>query len=159
MNIEASTAEIVETTASGNTISVSMTSINDVASFLIAALDLGIENWPAEFRMQGDRKKVTEIVQYAEALKGGKILPSVSQPPRILTSFPGSQFNTEIIQAKDLQSHLDFAVYYQDHTKAARIQELIATEQRRYDFREPNLNALVNVVPTSFWDWLHNNWG
>lgn len=72
MNIETGTAEIVETTTSGNPISVAMTSINDVAMFIVAALDLGIENWPGEFRMQGDRKTVTEIVQYVESVKGGK---------------------------------------------------------------------------------------
>ncbi|KAL2071205.1 hypothetical protein VTL71DRAFT_12440 [Oculimacula yallundae] len=141
MNIETSTAEIVETTTSGNPIYVAMTSIYDVAMFIVAALDLGIDNWPEEFRMQGDRKTVTEILQYAESVKGGML------------------FETDIIQAIDLNTHLEHATYYQDYTKVARISELIATEQRRYDFTQPNLNAVVNVVPTSFWDWLHNNWG
>ncbi|KAH6712750.1 isoflavone reductase family protein-like protein [Leptodontidium sp. MPI-SDFR-AT-0119] len=141
MNIETGTAEIVETTASGNLISVAMTSINDVAMFIVAALELGIENWPGEFRMQGDRKTITEIVQYAESVKGG------------------TPFETDVIQARDLNTHLEHATYYQDFTKVARIHELIATEQRRYDYTQPNLNAIVNVVPTSFWTWLNNNWG
>jgi len=71
----------------------------------------------------------------------------------------GTPFETDVIQARDLTTHLDHASYYQDYSKVARIQELIATEQRRYDFTQPNLNALVNVVPTSFWNWLHSVWG
>jgi hypothetical protein len=67
-------------------------------------------------------------------------------------------FSTDIIEARDLQLHLDQALYYQDYAKVNRMQELIATEQRRYDFESPNLNALVEVVPETFWDWLKTNW-
>jgi hypothetical protein len=68
-------------------------------------------------------------------------------------------FTTEVIQARDLPAHLEHATYYQDYAKVGRIQELIATEQRRYDFNQANLNALVNITPTNFWDWLRAHWG
>ena len=68
-------------------------------------------------------------------------------------------FSTDIIEARHLQAHLDQAVYYQDVYKATKIQELMATEQRRYDFERPNLNELVNITPESFWDWLREQWG
>ena len=75
-----------------------------------------------------------------------------------LLTFSGALFSTDVIQARDLPAHLQHATYYQDYAKASRIQELIATEQRRYDFTQPNLNPLVNVVPTSFWDWISAHW-
>ena len=71
----------------------------------------------------------------------------------------GALFSTDIIEPGDLAAHLQHATYYQDWIKVNRIQELIATEQRRYDFVQPNLNALVNVTPTPFWDWLRAHWG
>jgi len=55
--------------------------------------------------------------------------------------------------------HLDQAIYYQDYYKANKIQELMATEQKRYDFDRPNLNEMVNVTPETFWDWLRTQWG
>lgn len=66
---------------------------------------------------------------------------------------------TDIIEPRDLDAHLQHATYYQDYPKVARIQELIATEQRRYDFASPNLNQAVNVQPVAFWDWLNAQWG
>jgi len=75
MNVDTSTAEIVELNASGQPIHVCMTSVWDVARFLVAALDLNPQTWPEEFRMQGDRRTVGEIVQWAEAVKGGIIRP------------------------------------------------------------------------------------
>ena len=71
----------------------------------------------------------------------------------------GALFSTDLIEARDLPAHLEFANYHQDYAKVNRIQELIATEQRRYDFEAPNLNALVDVAPQSFWEWLSAQWG
>ncbi|KAE9374643.1 isoflavone reductase family protein-like protein [Stipitochalara longipes BDJ] len=140
MDIEASTAEVVEEDREGNPIHLNLTSMYDVARFLVAALDLSLDSWPQEFRMSGERRTVGEVLQWAEAVKGGAL------------------FTTEVIQARDLPAHLEHAAYYQDYAKVERIQELIATEQGRYDFT-PNLNALVDVVPTKFWDWLRTHWG
>ncbi|KAF7883444.1 uncharacterized protein EAF02_005364 [Botrytis sinoallii] len=127
MNMETNTAEIVEYNTMGQAISVSMTSVNDVARFLAAAL------------MQGDRKTVTEIVQYAEAIKG-------------------QQFVTTIIVAPELAANIQEAAYYQDSARVNRLQELSATEERRYDSSQVNLNSLVNVQTVSFWDWLRTHW-
>ncbi|CZT12837.1 uncharacterized protein RAG0_16518 [Rhynchosporium agropyri] len=99
MNIENQTWEVVETTISGNQISVAISSIYDVAIFIVAALDLGIDNWPGDFTMQGDRRTVAEIISYAESVKGGTL------------------FATDIIQARDLNTHLDYANYHQDYSK------------------------------------------
>ncbi|RAL64029.1 hypothetical protein DID88_003217 [Monilinia fructigena] len=98
MNMETNTAEIVEYNTVGNPISVSMTSVHDLARFIVAALDLDQCVWPIEFRMQGDRKTVTEIVQYVEVVKG-------------------HPFETTVIAAPTLSTALQQAVYYQDHDK------------------------------------------
>jgi hypothetical protein len=69
-------------------------------------------------------------------------------------------FSTDVIEPQDLAAHLQHATYYQDYAKVARIQELIATGQRRYDFATPNLNSLVpHIEPVSFWNWLTTQWG
>ncbi|KAE9375496.1 isoflavone reductase family protein-like protein [Stipitochalara longipes BDJ] len=143
MDVEASTAEIVERQSGGQPVPINLclTSVYDVAQFLVAALEISLQNWPAEFRMQGDRRTVAEVLQWAESVKGGAL------------------FVTEVIQARDLPAHVEHAAYYQDYAKVGRMQELIATEQRRYDFNTANLNALVNVAPTPFWDWLRAHWG
>lgn len=74
MDVEASTAEIVERQSGGHAVAISlcMTSVYDVAQFLAAALDINLQDWPAEFRMQGDRRTVAEVLQWAESVKGGK---------------------------------------------------------------------------------------
>ncbi|PMD65851.1 isoflavone reductase family protein-like protein [Hyaloscypha bicolor E] len=143
MDVEASTAEIVERQSGGQAVPIflCLTSVYDVVQFLVAALDIPLQNWPAEFKMRGDRRSVAEVVLYAESVKGG------------------APFVQEVIQARDLPAHLEHATYYQDFAKVGRVQELIATEQRRYDYTTANLNTLVNVVPTNFWDWLREHWG
>jgi len=70
----------------------------------------------------------------------------------------GGLFATTLIQARDLQAHLEHATFYQNYAKIHSIQELIATEQRKYDYLGINLNGLVNVQPIGFWDWLRQNY-
>lgn len=171
MDVGMGTAKVVENTASGRPIQVSMISVQDVGRFVVAALDLRVQNWPEEFTMQGDRRTVTEILRWAESVKGGGGSDPIPYPiyqlpipvswmkdwKLLLTQT--AEFATEIIQARDLRAHLEHAEYYQDYATVAYIHELMATEQRRYDISQPNLNALVNVEPTPFWDWLRLHWG
>jgi hypothetical protein len=81
MDIERGTAEIVERNSSGHSIYVSMISVNDVGRFLAAAIELGIRDWPVEFRMAGDRRTVSEILNWAEAVRGGKVLQALLVKP------------------------------------------------------------------------------
>jgi hypothetical protein len=75
MNVEASTAEIVERQTGGQPVAIylCLTSVYDVAQFLVAALDIRLQNWPAEFRMQGDQLTVAEVLQWAESVRGGEL--------------------------------------------------------------------------------------
>jgi len=143
MDIGQNTAEIVERNNAGHSVHLCMTSMSDVAQFLVAAMDLGLEAWPAEFRMRGDRKTTAEIVELAEFAKGAA---------------PGTLFSTTIYEHNDLTAHLNYAQFYQDWPRVIRIQELIATADRRYDFGSANLNSLVTFTPTTFWDWLRGQW-
>jgi len=70
MDVENGTAEVVEQHADGRPVHVAMTSVNDVARFVVAALELNIDDWPDEFKMSGDRISVAQIVQWAESVRG-----------------------------------------------------------------------------------------
>jgi hypothetical protein len=89
MDVEHSTAEIVERHASGQPIYLCMTSVNDVAKFVVAALDLDPHTWLGEFRMYGDRRTVAEVVRWAEAVKGGEQFFLLPLKHHILTIFRG----------------------------------------------------------------------
>jgi hypothetical protein len=58
----------------------------------------------------------------------------------------------------ELAQHLQYAVQYQDQTKAVRLQALTATLEQHYDYRTPNLNDLVDVEPTTLWEWMRRHW-
>lgn len=75
MDVGNHSAEIVEQTERGEPLYLCLTSINDLAKYVVAALDLGIENWPGEFKVRGERRTVAEIVSWAEAARGGRFLP------------------------------------------------------------------------------------
>jgi NmrA-like family len=69
LDIEHNRGEAIEYSAANQPVHLCLTAVADVARFVVAALDLGINTWPAEFRMRGDRKTVTQIIDYAEAIK------------------------------------------------------------------------------------------
>ena len=69
LDVERNTGEVIEQNASGQPVYLCLTSVVDVARFVVAAIGLGINTWPAEFRMRGDRKTVTQIIEYAETIK------------------------------------------------------------------------------------------
>lgn len=71
MDIEFGTATIVE--RNGQPIYICLTSVHDLARFLVAALDdLELHGWPSEFRMYGDRMTMAEVLQWGEFVRGGK---------------------------------------------------------------------------------------
>lgn len=69
LDIERNTGEVIEHNAAGQPVYLCLTSVVDVARFVVEAIGLGISTWPAEFRMRGDRRTVTQIIEYAEAIK------------------------------------------------------------------------------------------
>ena len=71
VNIHEARAEIIPTGPSGRLVWISMTSVHDVARFITAAIELGIDTWPKEFRMQGDSKTVQDLVLASSNASGG----------------------------------------------------------------------------------------
>jgi len=95
------TAEYVEKNARGHTVRVCMTSVYDLAQFVVAAIDLGPANWPRELTMRGDRLSVRDVVgQCSRALNGNLQQPSqetstlTAQP---LSSFPSGRLQTLLV--------------------------------------------------------------
>ncbi|KAJ3528009.1 hypothetical protein NM208_g10421 [Fusarium decemcellulare] len=141
LDMNSYTAEYVEKDARGRTVRVCMTSVYDVARFVVAAIDLGPANWPREFTMRGDRLSVRDVVgQCGRALNA---------------AFQLSQW-----QVADLPQLV--SGYYQqgDYGRVTFYQQLQATVEGRYDFGQTSLNDLVNsspyidVQPRSFRQWL-----
>lgn len=88
VNVANATAEVVELDASSLPVMVSMTSACDVARFVAAAIEIGPENWPGEFRMLGDNLSVRDIVETCRSVRNSKsmfIYPSAipSKPIRL----------------------------------------------------------------------------
>ena len=61
-------ASVPHYNSAGQVVHVCMTSVQDVARFIVAALDL--PEWPTEFRMLGDRMSVLDLVREAETMRG-----------------------------------------------------------------------------------------
>jgi hypothetical protein len=151
------TAEYVEKNARGHTVRVCMTSVDDVAQFVVAAIDLGPANWPREFTMRGDRLSVRDVVgQCSRALNSKLIMVFTSMiQTNFLAAFQLSQW-----QAAD-PARLINAFYEQgDYDRVAFYQQLQATVDGRFDFSHTSLNDLVsaspyvNVQPKTFRQWL-----
>lgn len=140
------TAEIVETNAQGGTVSVSMTSVFDVARFVAAAIEIGPDRWPRELRMRGDQLSVRDIV--ARAM-------SVREVP----------FNLMIHEYGYVQAQIHYPIDPSNWRRWFYFQQLLATADGRYALGRPNLNDLVDespgvsVVPERFADWLRRSWG
>lgn len=78
MDVEFGTATIVE--RNDQPIYLCLTSVHDLARFLVAALDnLELHGWKSEFRMFGDRMTVAEVLQWGEFVRGGKELGTLKQ--------------------------------------------------------------------------------
>ena len=68
MDIRNGKAQLPFLNAEAEPVYVSMISARDAARLVVAALAL--PNWPMEWRMQGDRMAVTQIVELGEQLRG-----------------------------------------------------------------------------------------
>ncbi|KAI3326409.1 isoflavone reductase [Xylariaceae sp. AK1471] len=140
INVGLGTAELPETNAQGRQVQISMTSAADVARFVAAAVELGINNWPREFKMRGARITPQRIQQYCSEVRQVEF-DVITRP------------YTEVVQ------WLDYYHNNNDEEKWFTMQHLFQTANGRYSFGEANLNDLVDVEPMGFREWLYNNWG
>jgi uncharacterized protein YbjT (DUF2867 family) len=81
INIQEARAEIIPTNSTGRPARVSLTSVYDVAQFVTAALELGLDNWPREFRMRGDSMTVQELVETCSNTLGSQSCQSHTPLP------------------------------------------------------------------------------
>ncbi|KAI0811384.1 hypothetical protein GGR55DRAFT_99288 [Xylaria sp. FL0064] len=139
INIEMGTAELPASNAQGRQIQITLTSAFDVARFVAAAVELGIDNWPREFKMRGARITPQRILQFCSELRQ-------------------IQFDVITRPYSEIVRWLD---YYRDNNDEAMwfsMQHLFQTANGRYTFGDTNLNELVDVQPMGFRQWLADVW-
>ncbi|KAH6649744.1 hypothetical protein F5144DRAFT_542892 [Chaetomium tenue] len=139
VNLQDARAEIIPGNSSGRPVRISMTSVYDVAQFITAALDLGLDNWPKEFRMRGDSVTVQELVETCSNALGVPI------------SLVTRHYQEVEAQAEACQQSGDWAQWYY-------FQRLLQTANGRYHVRQTNLNEATQVQPLTFRGWLDNVW-
>ncbi|KAI9843315.1 MAG: hypothetical protein M1838_002686 [Thelocarpon superellum] len=137
MNIRLARAQIPHQGLTNQPVYVGMTSAQDVARFVVKALDLS--QWSPELWMQGDRLTPWEVVRQAELLRG-------------------REFEKFFHDPVTLQDALALATASDDWAGVLRVQNLIATAEHRYDFTDPVLNTLVDFMPVRFGEWLQRAW-
>ena len=76
---------------SGRPAMVCMTAMQDVARFIVAALDL--PNWPRELRMRGERMNVSDVVRVAERMRGTKNTACISLLDYMVLLTPSQIYN------------------------------------------------------------------
>ncbi len=96
VNIQEAKAEIIPMNSNGAAVRVSLTSVYDVAQFITAAIELGLDTWPKEFRMRGDSVTVRELVETCSNALGGQLfrhfyLPAAPLSLGILTGYSSNQ--------------------------------------------------------------------
>ncbi|OKL61193.1 hypothetical protein UA08_03157 [Talaromyces atroroseus] len=122
---------------SGDGVYICMMSAEDVARYVVAALDL--PSWPNEFFMAAERIKVDDIVSIAEVMYGGLL-------------------QRRYYDKATLMNDISFALETCDDSEHWRLRHLMATLQGRYDFQETNLNQLIPIQPKAFVSWLIAAW-
>lgn len=153
MNIRSMRARIPHYNVAGEVVHICMTSAEDVGRFVVAALEL--PQWPEELRMRGERMSASDVVRVAEVMRG------LNFHSALVTStdeHPGQNFERAYYPPEALHDALTYALFAPDVVEQLRLHTLIATAESRFDFDDPNLNALVNIQPVRFADWLRTQW-
>jgi nucleoside-diphosphate-sugar epimerase len=139
VNIQEARSEIIPANSSGRPVRISMTSVYDVAQFITAAIELGLDSWPKEFRMRGDSITVQELVETCSNTLGVPI------------SLVTRHYQEVEAQAEACQQRGDWSQWYY-------FQRLLQTANGRYHVRQANLNDTTQVQPLTFRRWLENVW-
>lgn len=133
-------AEIPETNPQGRPVHVVMTSAVDVARFVAAAVELGIDSWPRELRMRGTRLTTHRLQEICSEVRGVP-LNVISRP------------------YEEIEQWLRYYEQNGDQAKWFTMQHLLQTANGRYTFGDANLNDMVDVQPMTFRQWLCEIWG
>ncbi|CAI6332742.1 unnamed protein product [Periconia digitata] len=125
--------------SSQNLAYLNLTSVYDVARFVVRALNM--PSWPREMSMSGDRMSVNQLIEVMQLCRG-------------------RQFYVEWQNPSGLQYQMTMAQMAGDALKQRRLATLIETAENRYDCATPAyLNAAFpDIQPTSFSHWFQHNW-
>ncbi|ETS74867.1 hypothetical protein PFICI_13351 [Pestalotiopsis fici W106-1] len=140
LDLTAGIAEIPVTNSHGNQVHVTMTSVYDVALFVASAIELGVQNWPREFRMRGAYVTTQRLVEISQ---------EVTRTELEVFSRPYQQLHDWLRYHSDMQ----------DDANARKMIHLIQVADGRYAFTDANLNELVDFRPLGLRDWLQSTWG
>ncbi|KAK8050630.1 isoflavone reductase family protein [Apiospora phragmitis] len=142
VNLRNGTAVIPEVNAQGRSVRITMTSVYDVARFVAAAVELGLDSWPREFKMLGASLSTKHLVEVCEEVRGDKVtFHKVTRP-----------YN-------ELLSWLQYYEEHQDERQYNHMQQLVQTANGRFHFSDPNLNEMVPIQPVGLRPWLQEIWG
>lgn len=85
IDVGSGTAELPVANAQGRSIHITLTSVYDVARFVAAAIDLGIDTWPREFKMRGARITPQRILELCSDVRQSmSSLPLRSSSKRLI---------------------------------------------------------------------------
>ncbi|CAI6100174.1 unnamed protein product [Clonostachys chloroleuca] len=142
LNVPEATAEYAGQNAQGQPpSSICLTSVYDLVHFVVLALELGLDAWPREFTLRGDRLSVQELVETYGIARN------------VTFSYVAQVYSSAQL----------FLTYYsqnRDELKAGYYRRLMATADGRYDFQEATLNEtlqnnhMMDFVPMTFAQWL-----
>ncbi|OIW28876.1 NAD(P)-binding protein [Coniochaeta ligniaria NRRL 30616] len=146
VDISQAAGEIIETSPSGRPVQVVLTSVYDVARFVAAAIELGPNNWPREFKMRGDQMTVRDLVATCSNVRG---VP----------------FSLAVHTYQDAVAQAEYCQQNEEWDRWHYFQRLLATANGRYNFRQANLNELLNQAnlmdprAMRFREWVEGVWG
>lgn len=66
------TAEIPQNNSQNHSVHVTLTSVFDVARLVAAAIELGIDSWPREFKMRGAHVTTRRLAEICQEVRGGE---------------------------------------------------------------------------------------
>ncbi|EEP79746.1 predicted protein [Uncinocarpus reesii 1704] len=136
INLRSMTAEIPYLSDGRNSF-ICMTSAQDVARAVVAAIDL--PRWPTEIRMFGDRVSLTGLVGIVERVSGQELKKS-------------------FVSVESLRQLYGQAKASNNVRQQSRFAHLMDAGNGCYDFDTCNLTSLVNIQPQRFQEWLRLVW-
>ncbi|KAL2202819.1 NAD(P)-binding protein [Sarocladium strictum] len=145
VNLGTGTAEYAPKDARGKPVRVCLTSVYDLAKFIVAAIDHGPSQWPRELTLRGDRISVEDLVKTCSYVANATL-------------------QHHILDYDELQPLLNYYIQANNNARALTYQQMLDVADGRYDFSQASLNDLVrrsrglDVQPMSFMQWFSGIW-
>jgi hypothetical protein len=164
VDISQAAGEIIETSPSGRPVQVVLTSVYDVARVVAAAIELGPNNWPREFKMRGDQMTVRDLVATCSNVRGSRCMLSWLRHFARLTACK-VPFSLAVHTYQEVVAQAEYCQQNEEWPRWHYFQRLLATADGRYNFRQANLNEILDQAnlmdppPMRFREWVEAVWG